>query len=149
MLKDRDFLLHPAVVDGEIGLLERTHQRPLAVLHSEQEADQFDVNLERALREQSCGGESQCGGDYDRALITDSSHSPSTQTSPSAKYSFFQIGTSRLSRLMPSSAASNAALRCGAAATTTTLASPISRRPKRWIMPIRPIGSACAISQPI
>ena len=53
--------------------------------------------------------------------MTESSHSPSTHTSPSAKYSFFQIGTRRFRRLMASSAASNAALRCGEVATITTL----------------------------
>ena len=62
------------------------------------------------------------------------SHSPSTQTSPSAKNSFFQMGTRRLRRLMPSSAASKAGRRCGAVVMTATLASPISRVPRRCSM---------------
>ena len=74
---------------------------------------------------------------HDPALTTDSSHSPSTHTSPSAKYSFFHTGTSLFNRLIPSSAASNAGLRCGATAITTTLVSPISTRPSRCTIAIR------------
>jgi len=58
-------------------------------------------------------------------------HSPSAQSSPSAKYSFFQIGTLRFKRSMPSRAAAKAASRCAAPAITTTLVSPISIRPSR------------------
>ena len=67
--------------------------------------------------------------------------SPSTQTSPSAKISFFQIGTVRLSSRMAHSQASNAARRCGALTAITTLVSPISIWPVRWTMPM------CAISK--
>src|SRR5665213_2991554 len=149
VLENGDVLLDAAIVDTEIGLLERSNQFALRILDRHQQPDQLDVDLDRlglpnADRDHGEGGgasESDCQ-DYERAFVTESSHSPSTHTSPSAKYSFFQIGTRRFRRLMPSSAASNAALRWGEAATTTTLASPISIRPRRWMMPIRPMSCA-------
>src|SRR5581483_4397531 len=141
MLEDRYLLLHAAVVDREIRFLKRPDQLAAAILHGNQQTYQLDVNLERRLRGGHADEDGDNGGcDQERALITESSHSPSTHTSPSAKYSFFQIGTSRFSRLIPSSVASKAGLRCGAQAATTTLASPISSRPRRWIIPTRPIA---------
>ena len=64
------------------------------------------------------------------------------------KYSFFHTGTVRFKRLMPSRAASNAGLRCGAVTTTATLVSPISMRPRRCTMAMRPIENPSAISRP-
>jgi len=62
------------------------------------------------LREQ-CRSEQRGDGPDDQRFRSDSSHSPSTQTSPSTKRSFFQMGTSFFSRSMPSRAASKAGLR--------------------------------------
>src|SRR5262249_55951908 len=111
---------------------ERPDQFALCILDGYKQPHEFDVDLDGlGFPDTDRGANRERRGGYDRAFVTESSHSPSTHTSPSAKYSFFQIGTSFFSRLMPSSAASNAGLRCGALAATTTLASPISRRPNR------------------
>ena len=99
-------------------LLERADQIALRVLHVHQQAHQLTSTLKLGgLR--SDGGRGQASDQaatrfHACALTTESSHSPSTHTSPSTKYSFFHTGTSRFRRLMPSSAASNAGLRCGA-----------------------------------
>ena len=53
------------------------------------------------------------------------------------------------SRLMPSSAASNAARRCGAVTITATLVSPISMRPSRCTMAMCVTSCDAAISPPI
>src|SRR5262249_60277033 len=57
--------------------------------------------------------------------------SPSVQTAPSSKYSFFQMGTVRLSVSMIHRQASNAGPRWAEATTISTLVSPISSRPRR------------------
>ena len=56
--------------------------------------------------------------------------SPSAQTAPSSKYSFFQMGTVRLSVSMPNRQASKAARRCAELTPMKTLVSPISIRPE-------------------
>src|SRR6267378_5522946 len=60
--------------------------------------------------------------------------SPSAQTAPSSKYSFFQMGTVRLRVSIAKRQASKAAARCGALTAMNTLVSPIARRPSRWTM---------------
>ncbi len=67
--------------------------------------------------------------------------SPSAQTAPSAKYSFFQMGTVRLSVSMAKRHASKAAARCGALTAMKTLVSPMSRRPRRWAMATRSMAN--------
>src|SRR5579863_1076479 len=57
--------------------------------------------------------------------------SPSAQTAPSSKCSFFQMGTVRLSVSISQRQASNAAARWAAATAINTLVSPISSRPSR------------------
>src|ERR1700690_2081683 len=52
--------------------------------------------------------------------------SPSAQTAPSSKYSFFQMGTVRLSVSMSQRQASKAAARCAEATTIKTLGPPTS-----------------------
>ena len=59
------------------------------------------------------------------------------------------MGTSFLRRLMPSSAASKAARRWGEVTITTTLASPISMRPRRWTIAMCVTWCDAAISPPI
>src|SRR6185437_14873978 len=63
--------------------------------------------------------------------ISSGKDSPSAQTAPSSKYSFFQMGTVFLSVSINQRLASNAAARCADATTINTLVSPISRRPRR------------------
>ena len=63
--------------------------------------------------------------------------SPSAQTAPSAKYSFFQMGTVRLRVSMAKRHASNAAARCAALTAMNTLVSPITRRPTRCAIATR------------
>ena len=58
--------------------------------------------------------------------------SPSAQTAPSSKYSFFQMGTVLFSVSITQRQASKAAARCAEATTINTLVSPISSRPSRW-----------------
>src|SRR6185369_6437780 len=58
------------------------------------------------------------------ALTTDSSHSPSTHTSPSTTPRFSQRATSRVKQLLAQTAATKAGLRCGAVTPTDTLVSP-------------------------
>src|SRR5262249_28549404 len=112
--------------------VERSDDLALRILHSHEQAHQSYVDFEGGLSSGNRRGQGQSrDGSHDRAVITESSHSPSTHTSPSSKYSFFHTGTSFFRRLIPSSAASTAGLRCGAVAATTTLASPISMRPSR------------------
>src|SRR5581483_6615516 len=60
--------------------------------------------------------------------------SPSAQTAPSSKNSFFQMGTVRLSVSINHRHASKAAARCADPTTIRTLVSPISRRPSRCTM---------------
>src|SRR5436189_154157 len=66
-----------------------------------------------------------------RFAIEDGNGSPSAQTAPSSKCSFFQIGTVRFKVSISQRQASKAAARCADATTMTTLASPISNRPRR------------------
>src|SRR5947209_2476634 len=63
--------------------------------------------------------------------ISSGKGSPSAHTAPSAKYSFFQIGTVLLRVSMIQRQASKAAPRCAEATTMRTLVSPIPRRPRR------------------
>ena len=63
--------------------------------------------------------------------VREASHSPSTHTSPSAKCSFFQIGTISLSRSIAYRLASNAASRWAEEMAITTLTSPTGRAPVR------------------
>src|SRR6267154_6745148 len=63
--------------------------------------------------------------------ISSGKGSPSAHTAPSSKYSFFQMGTVRLSASISQWQASNAAARWADATTISTLVSPISRRPRR------------------
>src|SRR6185295_15562467 len=58
----------------------------------------------------------------------------STHSSPSGPISFFQTGTSTLSRSIAYSQASNACFRWGVPTAMTTLASPIANRPVRWVI---------------
>ena len=60
--------------------------------------------------------------------------SPSAQTEPSVKNSFFQIGTVLLSVSIAKRQASNAAARWGELTAISTLVSPTGMRPKRWTM---------------
>src|ERR1051326_6152947 len=57
--------------------------------------------------------------------------SPSAQTAPSSKCSFFQIGTVFLTLSISQRQASNAAARCGEATAMAMLVSPICRLPRR------------------
>src|SRR5439155_25958332 len=57
--------------------------------------------------------------------------SPSAQTAPSTKYSFFQIGTVFFRVSMSQRQASKAAARCADATTMATLVSPICNLPRR------------------
>src|SRR5436305_1157871 len=70
------------------------------------------------------------------ALVRSSSGngSPSAHTTPSVKCSFFQIGTVRLRVSIAKRQASKAAPRCAEATTISTLVSPISSRPSRWMI---------------
>src|SRR5207253_578029 len=77
--------------------------------------------------------------------------SPSAQTAPSSKYSFFQMGTVRLRASISQRQASKATPRWAAATTIRTLVSPISRRPRRWIIVTSRTlnwASACSTSVP-
>src|SRR5439155_162466 len=138
-------------VNCELIAIERARQFARGILHVHQQVHHLHIYFERRLRLHPRVGEREKKQrePHDRPLTTEASHSPSTHTSPSTKYSFFQIGTMRLSRLMPSSAASNAGLRCGAVTTTATLVSPISILPSRCTIAMRPIGKDRAISSPI
>src|SRR5258708_2625461 len=155
MLEHGDLLLRTVVVDAEIVLVERADETTGGVLDCDQKPYKPDVHANYGLLLCAHGGKQQLSGDEDsparafHRFRTDSSHSPSTQTSPSAKYSFFQIGTRRLSRLIPSSAGSNAGLRCGAVTITATLVSPMFMRPRRWTIAMRPTGNCSAISRPM
>src|SRR5579863_3777648 len=158
MLEHANVLHHAVILDGEIGAVEQADQVSSRGFHRDQQTHQANIDFERRLLRAEGGHAekqrevSQCPWRFHkmgRALTTESSHSPSTQTSPSTKYSFFQTGTRRFSRLMPSSAASNAGLRCGAVTTTMTLVSLISRRPSRCTMAMRPMAWERAISPPI
>src|SRR5580693_3426789 len=64
--------------------------------------------------------------------IPDGNGSPSAQTAPSSKYSFFQIGTVFLKVSIIQRQASNATPRWAEATAISTLVSPISNRPSRW-----------------
>src|SRR5438067_6360135 len=65
------------------------------------------------------------------ALISSGKGSPSAQTAPSVKCSFFQMGTVRLRVSIAKRQASKAAPRWAEATTIRTLVSPISSRPRR------------------
>src|SRR5215469_3453320 len=67
-------------------------------------------------------------------LTSSGNGSPSAQTAPSSKYSFFQIGTVRFSVSISQRQASNAAARWAAKTAIKTLLSPISIRPNRCTM---------------
>src|SRR5262249_24067618 len=68
---------------------------------------------------------------------------------PSAQCSFFQIGTSSLSRSMAWRHASKASARCGQLTATATLTSPTSSRPSRWTRPMAPTGQRARVSAAI
>src|SRR5882724_10287144 len=67
-------------------------------------------------------------------VISAGKGSPSAQTAPSSKYSFFQIGTVFLRVSINQRQASKAAARWADATAMKTLLSPISMRPRRWTM---------------
>src|SRR6267378_6500200 len=159
MLEQRDLLGDTVIEHRKIVLAQRADDTARGVFHAGQQTDQAHVDPEHILlgdcartkdqRETNQKSDASKRSATDHLGRTDSSHSPSTQTSPPAKCSLFQIGARRLSRLMPSRAASKAGRRCGAVTTTATLVSPISMRPSRCTIAMRPIGWDWAISRPI
>src|SRR5215469_3000889 len=78
--------------------------------------------------------DSSCSYDALFALGGVGGSSPSAHTAPSAKYSFFQMGTVFFNVSIAYRQASNAAPRCGALTAMNTLVSPISRCPRRCTM---------------
>src|ERR1700682_2592332 len=75
--------------------------------------------------------------------------SPSAQTAPSSKCSFFQMGTVFLSVSISQRQASNAWALCAEDTAIRTLVSPTSSRPRRctiatWRTPCRPIASSAS-----
>src|SRR6188474_2127223 len=120
-LEQRDRLFHPVVEEGEIFLVQTAYRPAGRIFYRRDHADEAHVDFENGLlREEGGNGRDTHQGGLDHRCRTASSHSPSTHTSPSAKCSFFQIGTSFFRRLMPSKAASKAGFLCGALTTIRT-----------------------------
>src|SRR5205823_5210662 len=151
---------------------------PVLVRHRDEHVHQLYINFESGVRflritRQANGGTGEQqqtsntslshreAGHLDARLIAGvpwargisaGNGSPSAQTTPSSKYSFFQIGTVRLRVSISQRQASKAAARCADATTISTLISPISSLPRRWTMATSRIGkreSACSLSSSI
>src|ERR1700751_2838165 len=105
---------------SEIVLGKPAHWRAVGVRHIDEDVHQFyiDLNRRRSLRIQInlCDErKSKCRQhfhDLDSPLISVGKGSPSAQTTPSSKCSFFQMGTVFLSVSMSQRQASKAAERC-------------------------------------
>jgi hypothetical protein len=121
LLKNCDVARHPSVNDREVILFKVADGRAVGIFDVDENGNQADVDFEadvflvflRGGREDGGGQHEQCRNavaDLHVAVPagrgTDSSQFPSTQTSPSSKYSFFQIGTRCLRRLIASRLAS-------------------------------------------
>src|SRR6202012_2049101 len=92
--------------------------------------NQPDIDIDRGRLGKSAKRERTAkhrGKNFHNALI-----SPSAQTSPSSKCSFFQMGTVFLRVSMSQREAAYACARWAEDTAIKTLVSPISSRPRRW-----------------
>src|SRR5215469_2688635 len=152
LAEDGNLLRHTIFAQSKVTLNKIANRRALLVRDRHKHVHQLYIDLEGRFwcllstqrGDQSQGG--NCRGQpshwsppvIESAFARSSSGngSPSAHTAPSVKCSFFQIGTIRLSVSMVNRQASKAAARWAEATTTSTLVSPISRRPSRWMIAI-------------
>src|SRR5262249_48940998 len=152
---DRDLLYVAIFFQSEVFLFKTAHRSPMIVRHGDKDIHEPDVDADGGVilgigSQAGCKEERTDGGWFHQRLsgldagraaeipsargISAGKGSPSTQTAPSSKYSFFQIGTVRFRVSINQRQASNAGPRWPEATTIKTLVSPISSFPRRWIM---------------
>src|SRR6266700_3428784 len=156
LVEDRKLLVPAVFSQLEVIFFQTRGGRAVLVSNGDKNIHQFDVNFNGCvglLRESTHdGGQNQAqGGEVSHGEnvhldarppkgvpwargISAGKGSPSAQTAPSSKYSFFQMGTVRLRVSISQRQASKAAPRCAEATTIRTLVSPISSFPKRCTM---------------
>src|SRR5579884_524733 len=152
LAENRDLLRNSVFRQTEIVLRQIADWCALLVGNGHINVDQFYIDLESGLRrflcrnlqKQDCKRQSGCNclhqaRSFGSSRLTRNSSgkgSPSAQTTPSEKCSFFQIGTVRFKVSIAKRQASKAAARCADATTIRTLVSPISTRPSRCTIAI-------------
>ena len=120
-LENRDLLFHAVVVDREISLLrDPSSRRALSILHRHQQAHQRTFVrktascAQRGAEQAPTSAAAECGGS---ALSTIGPTRPRPRLRHPRNVLSSRSAPVRFRRLIPSSAASNAGLRCGAVTT--------------------------------
>src|SRR5579884_733601 len=139
LFKDGNFLRMAVLGDGEIVFGESANRRAVGIRYIDEDIDQAHVYADGrdVLRAQSRPQKKQRDDgqrlhDTTGPRSSSGNGSPSAQTTPSSKCSFFQTGTVFLSVSMSQRQASKAAGRCAEATAISTLVSPTSSLPRRW-----------------